>query len=862
MTKMNYNPYILIRKNTLRKDSIEHINSGEAYDFVENLQLKRMQYKKIIQIMINLLEQQIGENYDNRYLNLKRAIFNNRINKASKLITELLNENFDEHIKEIYGDYLSCSKQYQTDEKSIDLFYKNSLERARKSLYHFANKTEIQEYLMMIQPSIYEKLASYLENDTSNHRNKEKKLDGTLYKVASRAALKTSPFANITKVGRIVFEKESCEVNIPKCVENDNKYVKINFTYLNRVAFSYLYQSNKFYKEVQYKTPPLSIKKTSAFHYVSFVATKDDINSSKIFETSEILKTLKIIPELSKFLDLNNVRNTINFEQFNSILSNYITESEAFDLLKKYVEIGLLIPAVGFKARTDIELCTEIIHTCKKFLSDEISNDQKKFINQVLDTKEKLSACNSLIKRKQIYQDFQKIINRNPKISSIKMSINNIFYEDGVIKEPTIKSDLLTNQQLEDLKLIQTFTLLFDVNVRMRLELGEILNIKEIHTLNNDFFTVLFDTSKKILPYWSSPYYSANNLHSKYIGVLDQLKLSFLKEYTDFVEKQKGQEEIDITSIIKKYQSLIPEELIQEVDLSTSYFFQKHNSQIILNNIYDGQEKYKARFMDYFDEYLEFNPTYKKYVNDYYLDQNYIEYTETFGFNGNVKKTELPRKAMTIGTGRKRFTLVEEDVVRVEDLNIVSSKKTHMINFTTENKERVNIVFRGSLIPTAMPGYISTLMQLFSSGRMTFKFSDLVKFENLPRLKFNDIVLARKKESLSMYAIYFYSSKKDTEAQFYYKVLTLCWEKKVPSNFFVVAKRDLSSGELKFIDFKPFYVDLLNPISVKQFLKEIIWKYKDEEYEDLFLEETLSSSGVFAEEYDLELYKKEGTIND
>lgn len=109
-----------------------------------------------------------------------------------------------------------------------------------------------------------------------------------------------------------------------------------------------------------------------------------------------------------------------------------------------------------------------------------------------------------------------------------------------------------------------------------------------------------------------------------------------------------------------------------------------------------------------------------------------------------------------------------------------------------------------------------------------------------------------------MYANYFYSSKKDTEAQFYYKILTLCSKNIVPSNFFVVAKRDLSSGEFKFIDFKPFYVDLLNPISVKQFLKEIIWKYKDEEYKDLFIEETMSNSGDFAEEYDLEIYKKEG----
>ncbi|MFS7404155.1 hypothetical protein [Carnobacterium maltaromaticum] len=859
MTKMNYNPYILTRKNSLSKESIEHINSGEIYNFVEDVQLVVTQHEKVSQIMIDLLEKKIGGNYDNRYLNLKRAIFNNKIMKARKLIEELLKEECDKNLLEYFDKYLLCAKNYQMINQSIDFFYKNSIEMARETLYNFANKTEIQEYLMMIQPNIYEKLSSYLEKKSLDHRNKEKKLDGTLYKVASRAALKTSPFANITKVGRIEFGNKIYDENIPVGAAVDEKYVKINFTYLNRVAFAYLYQSNKFYKEVQYKTPPLSTKKSGTFHYVSFVATKDDLNNSKVFETSEILKTLKIIPELSDFLDSNSVRNHISFEQFNAILSNYITESEAFNLIKKYVEIGLLIPTVGFKSKTDVELCTEIIYTCKKFLSEEISDDQNIFISQILETKEKLSICDSLIERKHIYQDFQRKININPIINSIKMNINNIFYEDGIIKNTTIKHDLLTNQQLEDLKSIQTFTLLFDVGVRMRLELGETLKSKDIHTLNNDFFTVLFDTSKKILPYWSSPEYLGNSLNSKYVSILDQLKLSFLKEYSEFIENQKENEEVDISYIVKKYQSFIPEELIQEVDLSTSYFFQKNNSKIILNSIYDGQEKYKARFMDYFEEYLECNSDYKGYVNDYYLDQNYIEYTETFGFNGNVKKIELPKRAMTIGTGRKRFALVEEDIVNVEDLNTEASEKTHMINFINQSsKQRVNIVYRGSLIPTAMPGYISTLMQLFTSGRLTFKFSDLVKFDKLPRLKFNEIILARKKESLSMYANYFYSSKKDTEAQFYYKILTLCSKNIVPSNFFVVAKRDLSSGEFKFIDFKPFYVDLLNPISVKQFLKEIIWKYKDEEYKDLFIEETMSNSGDFAEEYDLEIYKKEG----
>lgn len=96
--------------------------------------------------------------------------------------------------------------------------------------------------------------------------------------------------------------------------------------------------------------------------------------------------------------------------------------------------------------------------------------------------------------------------------------------------------------------------------------------------------------------------------------------------------------------------------------------------------------------------------------------------------------------------------------------------------------------------------------------------------------------------------------------EYHRKINEYFWKNNFATKFFVVAKRDLSDKQFKFVDFKPFYVDVANPISLRIFVKEIVKKYQDENYENLFIEENLGDDQNFATEFDLELYKEGGQV--
>lgn len=852
------NPFILVRKNSLPKASIELKREGSITLLLNKIEKNNSLFLKNKENTIELLENQIAYSFDNNLLNLKRVIYNEQYNKFINILNKIkvsLNPEMEQALKELHKYW---ENKHLLNQNYNQLFENLSVE-SREILHEASNSKIIQDYLLMIQPNIYKKLQSYKEMNAKDHKNKERKLDDTLYKVLARASLKTSPFANMTRVGlveRASSKKEKLEevsANI-----NFSNEVKINYTFLNRLIFEFLLKEDSFYFITNYRTPPLSIEIQDNANIVNFVSTQDDKKSVKIFETSEILKKLKIPTKLAAFLKDNSVKKNFNLNDISLVLDNKLSNLELIELAKKYVEIGLLVPTIGFSQLDDNDFFLEMNEIGKKFLNKDSFNRLNDIINQLILTKEKLQFVETIEDRDCIYRELGEFLDSIEETKNISMSVNHIYYEDGVLTNEFPVNNLCTQSDINILSNIQKITLLFDVSLRMRLELGERVFLSGVQSLNSDFFTILFETSKDILSYWSDPLYIGSNIKSSWIKKLDSLKIRFINDLRELTSVSNHT--IDITNLINEYVEKIPKQLILRADLSSSFFVQKNGEKLIINNIYDGQEKYKARFMDYFKEFLEQDAEYKKFEEEYYMDQGYHEYTENFGFNGNVKSIFLPNRVTTVGTGRKRFSTIAKNYLEIEELGIKVDPICNFITFFERStKKEVKVLYRGSLIPTAMPGYISTLLQLFSSGRMTFKFSDLLCHESIPKLTIGNIVLSRKKESLSKYKNLFLA--KDLEAAEYHKKInTFFWKNDLPTNFFVVAKRDLSDKQFRFVDFKPFYVDITNPVSLKIFVKEIIKKYQDEDFEGLYIEENLGNEGNFAIEYDLELYKVGGKI--
>ncbi|MGE7928686.1 hypothetical protein [Lysinibacillus xylanilyticus] len=851
------NPFILVRRNSLPKSSIELEKKKEIFSLFKKKEANDLLFLENKESTIELLEKKIAKSFDNNLLNLKRIIFNENYNKYINFIEK--NDRLEDEVKQALRRLQKYWEMKNLLNQDYHALYEDLNVESRETLHLAANSKFIQDYLLMIQPNIYPKLKSYKETDVRDHKSRARKLDDTLFKVLARASIKTSPFANMTRVG-LVERTSSIKSKLGKLDGNSyfTNEIKINYTFLNRLIFEFLLQEDDFYLLTTYRTPPLSIENRKNVAIVNFVSTQDERKSVKIFETSEILKKLKIPAKLAAFLKENSVKIDFDLSDISKALDNKLSNKELIVLARKYVEIGLLVPTIGFSQFDDNEFFSEIIKIGKKFLKESNLNRLHNIIDQLILTKEKLHTVNSIEERNSIYRNMEAYLNANEETKNIGMSANHIFYEDGIIIDKIPVNNLCSQSDIEVLSNLQKITLLFDVSVRMRLELGERVSQSGVNSLNSDFFTLLFETSKDILSYWSDPLYIGDNIQSIWIKKLDSLKIGFIRELRELVSTSNVS--VDITNLVNNYVEKIPQQLISRTDLSSSFFIQKNGDQLIINNIYDGQEKYKARFMDYFKEYLENDVDYKLFEQEYYLNQGYQEYTENFGFNGNIKSIYLPKRVTTVGTGRKRFSPIAKNYSEIEEFGVSIDPVCHFITFFDRSTNAdIKVLFRGSLIPTAMPGYISTLLQLFSSGRMTFKFSDLACNDSAPRLTMGNIILSRKKESLSKYRDLFLNDDVDGP-EYHRKINEYFWKNNFATKFFVVAKRDLSDKQFKFVDFKPFYVDVANPISLRIFVKEIVKKYQDENFENLFIEENLGDDQNFATEFDLELYKEGGQV--
>ncbi|NGZ75306.1 hypothetical protein [Saccharibacillus alkalitolerans] len=850
------NPFILVRTNSLDKQAVEIDCRNELENRNRELLELRRRFDAAKAEVIAALETLVESEGSSRLLNLKRAVYNEKFARFEKLLREAGPELASaagtvEEFRKLWTALAEADVAY-TD------FYDEVCIRARRSMHAAAGgSAELQNNLLMIQPNIHPKLRRYLDTPPEQHKNAERKLDYTLYKVLARAAFKTSPFAEITRVGRAELVRGGGAEPTSGAELRTERRCKINYTFLNRLIFEYLLGEDSFYGRVRYKIPPLSIERADGQVAISFVATRDDRKSEKIFETSEILKKLRMTEELARFFKSNSVNHTVGLSDFEDLFRGRgVARAELCRLLREYVQIGLLIPAVGFSQQTEAGFIEEMLEAGRLYLPEDKFDALKRTLDQLVAIKLELERCGDTAERSRLYAEVGGLLGEHPETRRIRMDPSRIFYEDGIISTPLPFAQEWIEDDLRTFEALQKVSLLFDVNIRMQLELGARLDREGVGELDSRFFTVLFEVSKHILPYWSGPLYSYEGSGSEWVKTLDRLKLRFIEELNTLCA---GRAEADILPLVEAYGRRIPEEIYRMADLSSSFFIQVNGQRKIVNAIYDGQEKYKSRFMDYFPDYLHESEAYKRFEEDYYYAQGYREYTENFGFNGNIKESTLTKCVKTVGTGRKRFSKIAEDYLKVEALSIGCDPATKAVRFfEKETGMPLKILFRGSLIPTAMPGYISTLLQLFASGRMTFKFSDLIRESTVPRMTAGRVVVCRRRFALAASASLLGKREEESAADHYKRLNLHFAEREESTRFFITAKRDLSDKTFRLIDFKPFYVDAANPVSLKVLEKEIIQKYAESGYENLYIEEFLGDDAPYATEYDIEFYKKEG----
>lgn len=847
---MIINPFILMRKNPVEKMEILNNEKSRIIAYIKTIEEKENEKNHLKNEVIKELEYVVKRTFDNYILNLKRAIFNENENKICKILNKKKLPLNNYQLKKV-NEYLRRKKEILKLQNEFFVLYQKLYIDYRKKLQSNAKRKNIQDYMLMIQPNMYYKLKSYITEDVEKHKSKTKKLDYTLYKVLARSTLKTSPFNNVTEIGRVQMSNEGWDnsINLKK-----KKIVNINHTCLYKIIFSFLYKSRNLIEKATYSLPLIEINNDKKTSFLVFKSTK---NNDKIFENDEILKKVNIPDNIASLFRKKNAN--ISYKDFLETFGDKYRSDNIIKIIQKFIEIGLLIPEIGISDNNNAKFISEIVLVAKKYLNEDENEDLQQLLDLIVYYKRLLENVSGIDERHCFYKELQSKLNKFSFFKELNINLHHLYYEDTYIDNPIYlkKEELVSEVQLYYLKLIQKFTLLFDTNVRLKLELGERLEKNKINSFSSDFYRLLLTTSKDISPYWLNPFYSIGSEGTSSILILlDELKLEFL----DLLYKKidtTNEKSVDIIDLTKEIISRIPSDLIKNTDFSSSFFIQKNKDLLIINNIYDGHEKYKARFMDFFESYLDKNIAYLNFMDEYYYKQNYYEYIENFGFNGNIKSLQLQNKILSNKVGKKRFSSYMNKYEELEKLNIKNTKNS---GFSLEkNEKKIKIAFRGSLMPLSMPGYISTVLQLFSSGRMTFKFSRLLNnYEYIPRITIGNIVMSREKWKIIYHIKELLKKEEESEEEYFYRINKFFINAGLPLEFFVIAQRDMEEENSDIINFKPLFIDITNPIAIKVFYKEIINKYEEKELKKFFIEEYLSNDLNNVIEYDLEINKKEG----
>lgn len=519
-----------------------------------------------------------------------------------------------------------------------------------------------------------------------------------------------------------------------------------------------------------------------------------------------------------------------------------------------------MVPVIGFIEGEFFR--ANVLETVTGLLTDADLNEMMTVIDTLYGFANTFTSASQVDERHSILSALDEYMAGLKERIGVSANAINVLYEDGIIN--TVQS--IDRNRIEGvydrMKSIQLISILFDVNIRLQLEIGNQLH--EIYgntkmPLKSEFYTVIFDVSKKFIPYWTDPLYCCNSTTSKEIKELDNLKCQFIEEFRGLFRSAGACiEELVIDEVIDSYCRRIPEKYIVNSDFSSTFFMQFNGEDAIMNAMYEGQEKFKARFMDYFMDYLKNSGEYREFKESYYYQQNYYEFLETFGFNGNVKSINLNRECITTGVGKRRFLKGPcEDVHLFEDSFIQIDGEYPRIRFFDGSGKEFRTVMRGSLVPTAMPGYFSCVSQLFISGKLLMKMSDLLEGDELPRIRYGHLILTRRRIAIISHFDTLKRIGNETDYMYFRRLNRYFYDKGLPKRFFVVTKRNFNTPVEVLQGFKPLYIDIRNPVLLKVLEKDIVEK---NHFQNFYFEEYLSDDSTNATEYDIEINKREGEL--
>ena len=405
------NPIVLFRGSDISKNWYTEMaeDTDHLKQILFEVKTTNEQLERHITSTITEIENAFAQTKNVMYLNLKRDLFNKRMEKARNHVGKGLTEEVINSLQTV----LTLEEQKQNLLVDYKNEYTNVYSSNRSTLQEKVSNEELKKSITFFNNTIYKKLDNYIHTKSDEHNKKLKKLDFFLLKLLSRGSMKTSPFSYLTKTGLVSEEERAFE---------KQAYCEMNHSVILKLVHQYLRTNEDALEKIPVKVENFGSRDGKVY----YVSQQDIDHSTKVFETSDKFVEYKLEQDLIRYFEEKKLK-VITFQQFKEIANSIEGYSgKELSLYSKLIELKLLRQQVNISNNRGILLSINEMFA-KYGIGEEIRKQLEDLHEEVVAFEEK-DAIARLENWNRIHELVDGMNVENKKIG------NEVLYEDVIFK--------------------------------------------------------------------------------------------------------------------------------------------------------------------------------------------------------------------------------------------------------------------------------------------------------------------------------------------------------------------------------------------------------------------------------------------
>lgn len=819
-------PYFIERSTNVSKSVLESFSNKELPEYIDRLNQAMSRLEAVAQNSTQVLEEQFAVYKNNKILNYKRKVFNN------KCIRDI-DEQLDPISRRVLNEYREAYQQVEDLKLLFEKSYQGTYESNRQLLHKFfTDNKEIPKAFSLINKNMDHKFRKYVSTPVGDHNADIRKLDHQLIRLLSRATMKTSPFSYLTSICL----SDCLDRSMNDAGKERESICEIN-NYIIKLVYDFLVLKPAFAVQCRYR---ISACRQYETYYV-FLG-QQDYEKGKVYKTVDWSKTIA----RNKLLDMviDRYSNTsFSYGELKDFLSKLGLSKEQ---LQGYILETLLKNRIITNAEIIDETRGDIFSEFYR-KTEHMRDDEAGTLKKVRDLIHQLEIYVKDFSMAEWEERFQLIHMIDQVVDKLSEEIGKDFVHEILLYEDTIYRSMkkpieVDEGFLDNISQLQKYARIFDQSYPVLLRFSQMFYDRfgeaKVRADNLDVYQEFVKAGSDMTEVWKDTLTEQQETSNIMMQRIYDMKMSF----KDFIYKAKGSSEpVNIKDFIDG-EIAGNEDLLTGTDNSSTVFFQKGQDGYVINKIYNGKLIFFSRFIKLFEELTD-REDYLSYIDKVFGDKA-VEITEGFGFNANVHKQVAKRRLI--------LPMTERNDPGPEDIDLSACyfkycPEDSTVKLYHDELGEINVVYLGSLAYYLLPTIMKTIMGLSPSTRFDAAYMNFWSKEphegfvmdRIPEIIYDNIVLIRKQ-----YMVRNIFDMKKNETELYYDVVNELKRQGLPTRFFI--KTYMNKPGFEYLNMgrtqlKPQYIDVSNVLLFNEFctkldkegqliIEEIMPYNRDEDY--------------------------------